>query len=157
MKLRDIAKAAGLRPYEWSGSYWGSNLSATAERLTDDKTHYYDAGTRRYFGASVSKLREIADGMALAAIERVSLDSDHRAKGYRVVIHDLTGHIINDRAGLEDAHKTLRAAQRDFEAQCEKYADGAAILQGAIARETREHERALDNLISAAQQLRAGV
>ena len=157
MKLRDIARTAGLTPYEWSGSYFGSTLAATAERLTDDKTHYYSASTRRFHGASVSKLRVIADGMALAAIERVSLDMNHSRKGYRVVIHDLTGTVINDRSNLDHAHKGLPAAIRDFESQCEKHSDGAAILRAAIDEETRTHERALDALITAAQQLREGV
>lgn len=156
MNLRDIARTAGLQPYEWSGSYYGSTLSATAEKLTDGRTHYYSASTLRFHGASVSKLRVIADGMALAAIERVSLDYGHSVKGYRTVIHDLAGTVINDRPDLERAHKTLRAAQREFEAQCEKYADGAAILRNAIADETRNHEGALDALTTAAQMLRKG-
>jgi len=156
MRLHDIACAAGLTPYEWSGSYCGRTPAATAERLTDGKTHYYSASTRRFHGASVSKLRVIADGMALAAIERVSLDMNHTRKGYRVVIHDLTGTVINDRLGLDPAHKGLAAAQRDFEAQCEKHSDGAAILREAIANETRTHKRALDALITAAQKLREG-
>jgi hypothetical protein len=157
MKLHDIAKAAGLTPYEWSGSYYGTTLAATAERLTDGKTYYYSAGTRRYFSASVSKLRVIADGMALAAIERVALDYENTRKGYRVVIHDLTGTVINDRSDLEHAHKGLPAAIRDFEAQCEKHGNGADILRDAIERETRQHERALNALVTATQTLRKGV
>lgn len=156
MMLHDIARAAGLDPYERSGIYYGSSPSATAERLTDGKTHYYSADTRRFHGATVSKLRVIADGMALAAIERVSLDMRHTRKGYRVVIHDLAGTVINDRLDLEHAHKGLPAARRDFEEQCLKHSDGAAILRESIANETRTHERALDALITAAQKLREG-
>lgn len=156
MMLQDVARAAGLTPYEWSGSYYGSTLAATAERLTDGKTHYYSASTRRFHGASVSKLRVIADGMALAAIERVSLDMNHTRKGYRVVIHDLTGTVINDRPMLDSAHKGLPAAQRDFEAQCEKHSNGPMILREAIEQAKRQHEREIDALTAAAQQLRKG-
>lgn len=157
MNLHDIARAAGLTPYEWSGSYYGSTLAATAEKLTDGKTHYYSASTRRFHGAGVSELRVIAGGMAIAAIERVSLDMNHTRKGYRVVIHDLKGTVINARSTLDNAHKGLTAARRDFEKQCDKHSDGAAILSAAIAEETRTHERALDALITAAQKLREGV
>jgi hypothetical protein len=156
MNLHNIARAAGLTPYEWSGSYWGTTLSATAEKLTEGKTAYFSKGTRNYFSASVSKLRVIADGMAIAAIERVAFDYQNTRKGYRVVIHDLTGTVINDRADLDHAHKGLPAAQRDFEAQCLKHSDGAAILREAIAQEIRTHERALDSLITAAQEMRKG-
>lgn len=157
MTLQDIARDAGLTPYEWSGSYYGTTLATTAERLTEGKTQYYSASNRRFHGAGVSKLRVIAEGMALAAIERVSLDMNHTRKGYRVVIHDLTGTVINDRSTLDHAHKGLAAARRDFEKQCEKHSDGAAILREAIANETRTYERALDALITAAQKLREGV
>lgn len=154
LNLTHAAKAAGLQPYEWSGYYTSGGLGAVAERLTEGKTHYYTASTRRYHGASVSKLRVIADGMALACIERVALDYEKTRKGYRVVVHDLCGTVINNRASLDEAHKTLPAATREFERICAEYADGgAAILKAAIQGEVSSHERALASLQSVLAEL----
>lgn len=150
--LGSIARAAGFKLYDVPGCY-GTSREVLAERMLEGRTHYFDADTRRYFGARVSKLTEHGDGTLLAACESVSHPTYGRV--HRFVVFDVSGSVI-ERSDIDEQRFT-RAAQ----AQKAMYAwldacDPAQILRDCIGNAINQHTNALEDLQSAYTQLRGG-
>lgn len=154
-KLSDIARAAGLEPFAHDGSYCGS-LSKHAARVTEGRTHYFDPGTLRYFGARVHDLRAFGDCTILAAIESVS--PPHAPRAYRVVAFGIDGTVIyrtcdksGERAGLvpvlkyqpgEFGHATRARALAEFNALAPLLEEHAEwLLVKALAGLSAQHKR----------------
>lgn len=147
-KLFDIARAAGLDPYQ-SRAYF-SNATKEATALAAGRTHYFDPDTLKYFHSRVSRVAIAGDGMALVTLESASADPNNTRRGYRVNVHDLTGRIINDRQDVDDLIPSKPAADKAFHAAvAESDATARHILAAAIARETSRHARALQDLKTA--------
>jgi hypothetical protein len=67
-------------------------LADHAESQLSGRSHYYDADTRRYFGARVNHLTVERNGLLLCTVESVSPPSGSRA--HRAVVFDLSGTLI---------------------------------------------------------------
>jgi hypothetical protein len=151
-KLFDIARAAGLDPYQ-SRAYF-SNATKEATALAAGRTHYFEPDTLRYFHSRISRVAIAADGMALVTLESASADSGNTRRGYRVNVHDLTGTVVNDRQDVDSLIASKAAADKAFHAAVAT-ADLRAleILGKAINRETSRHARALEDLKTARKAL----
>lgn len=151
-KLFDIARAAGLDPYQ-SRSYF-SNATKEATTLAGSRTHYFDPATLKYFHSRVSRVAIAGDGVALVTLESASADPNNTRRGYRVNVHDLTGRVINERQDVDNLIASKRAADRAFHAAvAESDATARHILAAAIAREASRHARALEDLKVARRSL----
>lgn len=151
-KLYDIARSAGLDPYQ-SRVYF-SNATKEAAALAGTRTHYFAPGPLKYFHSRVSRVAIAADGMALVTLESASADPNNTRRGYRVNVHDLTGRVINDRQDVDNLIPGKAAADRAFQDAvnaCEQTA--RTILADAINRETSHHARALEDLKTARKAL----
>jgi hypothetical protein len=150
--LARIARKAGFKLYEWSGCY-GGTLADNAERLLDGRTHYYDRGTRAYFGSRVTKITTHSDGTILATCESVQHPSLGRV--HRFVIFDVSGRVI-ERPDLEETqYRRASQAQKAMYAWLDA-CDPAQILRDCIGNQINQHTNALEDLQSAMTQLQGG-
>ncbi len=152
-QIQEIARAAGITPFDWSGSYYGSTLTKTAARLTEGRTHYFDEGTRKYFGASVVHLSVLCDGLVLGAVERVSADSDHSHKVYRPVFFRADGTVF-DRPDIDSAYPTKAKALKAFW-ELANVQDARVILRGMLEENIKRAQRQLSASVDSLVKLSA--
>lgn len=160
-KLSDIARKAGFTLFDYSGAY-GVSRAAAAERQLEGKSHYFDAGTRRYFGAQILNLQTYGDDTMLCAVESVSPPRGPRL--YRAVVFNVTGEVIHRTsvetdgfAGLTTADKA-RAELREFLQGCDPSLILRQAIQSrreAIEREARELSAAMAELMEPAEGAQA--
>ena len=117
-----------------------SDPRVNAQDNLSGRTHYADDATLRYHKARILEAFVSHSGLAFALIETVALDPDNRSRGYRPVVFDVFGTVVNDRAKFEDCHKGKPAAVKDL---CEFLAgfDAKAHTLAAIDREEKQHIR----------------
>jgi hypothetical protein len=99
------------------------------------RTHYVDDDTLRAFRSKIISTHIVYDGLFFALVESLSLDYNHTKRGFRYVIFDIFGTVI-DRPKLEEAWRTSEKAEKAMWAQIDKI-DPKAHTLDAIAR----HER----------------
>lgn len=82
-----------------------------AQRNLMGRTHYVDPDTLKYHKSRVLRCRVLADGLLYVIIESVALDMDNSKRGFRYVIFDVLGTVI-DRLNLDDTFTTRNAAEK---------------------------------------------
>ena len=85
----DVETRTGLRLY-WEPGH--NDLAGHAAGLLSGRSHYYDAGDRRYFGCRLNGLCVRLEGLLLCTLESVSPPEGGRV--HRAVVHDLAGQIV---------------------------------------------------------------
>jgi len=90
-----------------------TNTKYNAQENLIGKTHYVDDATLRFHHARILEACPINDGLFFKLTESVALDMHNTKRGFRVVVFDLYGHMV-ERRSLEEAFKTKRAAEKDF-------------------------------------------
>jgi hypothetical protein len=122
-------------------------LADHAESQLSGRSHYYDADTRRYFGARVNHLTVERNGLLLCTVESVSPPSGSRA--HRAVVFDLSGTLIyrscHDEKGVY-GFTTGKRAQADLTRWLDAYHDEATEAARVLEQETKAARRTLDRL-----------
>ena len=90
-----------------------STGKANAQDNLRGVSHYVDDSTLRYFKSRICDATEIMDGLFFKIVESVALDMHNTERGYRVVVFDVFGEIV-ERASLDDCYKTRKQAERNF-------------------------------------------
>lgn len=88
-----------------------SSKAIDAQKNLDGKTHYVDASTMQYFKSKVLTSGDHFHGLIYAIVESVALNSDNTRRGYRPVLFDVFGTVI-DRVSIEDTYKSPDAARK---------------------------------------------
>ncbi len=88
--IAELIRATGNRAYE--AQHYG-NSSEHCGRQLSGRSHYYDEGTRRYFGARVLDVSTDPDGAMLFTVESVTPPSGPRL--YRMVAFDVYGNVVH--------------------------------------------------------------
>ena len=86
-----------------------SNPKWNAQRNLEGRTHYVDDNTLRFHHSRVLSAKTADNGLLFALVESVALDIDNTARGYRGVIFDVFGNVL-DRPDLADSYKSRKAA-----------------------------------------------
>ena len=113
-----------------------------AQRNLQGRTHYVDDATLRCFRSRVLLTAINFDGLLFGLVESVSLNPNHTARGFRSVVFDLFGTII-DRKGLDECRKTRAAAEKDMRRTMQSV-DALAHTLAAIDEQKRAYGRDLD-------------
>jgi hypothetical protein len=113
-----------------------------AQRNLQGRTHYVDDATLRRFRSRILLTAINADGLLFGLVESVSLDPDHTRRGFRAVVFDVFGTII-ERRDLQDCRKTRAAAEKDMLEVMNKI-DALAHTLTAIEEQKRAFARELD-------------
>jgi hypothetical protein len=103
-------ESAGLRVFRLECYRLGKQ---NAQQNLRGKTHYVDDDTLRYHHARILDARAICHGLFFKIIESVSLDMRNTRRGFRVVVFDLFGAVMQ-RQGLEDCYKSRQQAEKHF-------------------------------------------
>jgi hypothetical protein len=112
-----------------------SDEKTNAQRNLSGRSHYADDATLRYHKARILSTHITDKGLLFALTESVALDPQGLRRGFRFVVFDIFGHVV-ERADLESCWRTHDAARKamwDFL----NGADAKALTLSAIEREER--------------------
>lgn len=107
--LADLLQNTGATLYQ----HKSSTPTLDAQQNLAGRTHYAEAETLRWHKARILSSREHCSGTIFALVESVSLDWDNTRRGYRFVVFDVFGTVI-ERADLENTWKTADGARKAF-------------------------------------------
>lgn len=110
VNLTMTLRALNVRMFEQK-TYVSSKRNAQLN--LSDKTHYVSDDTLRYFHARIVAARDVCDGSLFRIIEAVALDYDNTRRGFRFVVFDVWGTVV-ERADLKESWSTSRAAEKAF-------------------------------------------
>lgn len=89
----------------------GYDAKYMAQSNLKDKTHYCDDDTLKFFHAKINSARVSHDGLLFGMVESVANDPGNRSRGFRFVVFDLFGTVLNDRDHADAMHaKSDKAA-----------------------------------------------
>lgn len=135
--IRHTLRNAGICLFE---SVWRSNANDQAADTMRDRSHFYDAGTMRYFSCRVTHSRVIFDGLVMVAVmSQKDGPNDSAGRVWRFAVHDCTGHALHI---SDDDYKTRQQAEKALESFIGTL-KAKAILSDIIKREKDSTARKL--------------
>jgi hypothetical protein len=108
-ELTKALNKAGVHLFTDKSSYPLNN----AQQNLKGRTHYVDDDTLRYFKSKILESNIIAGGAFFYVIESTSLDMNHSKRGFRYVLFDVFGSVI-DRVNLDESWRTKDQAKKAF-------------------------------------------
>ena len=109
-----------------------SNPKWNAQRNLTGRTHYVDEDTLKFHKSRVLHTYVVDNGLFFALVESVALDMNNRSRGFRFVIFDLFGTIL-ERPNLEATYSTTNKACKAMWAALDGL-DAVAVTSEGIAR-----------------------
>jgi hypothetical protein len=88
------------------------NAALNAQNNLIGRTHYVDPNTLRFLPSRILRADAICGGLLFYIIESCALDMHNTRRGFRPVVFDLFGNVVNNRAKLEDCLSSRRSAER---------------------------------------------
>ena len=132
-----------MRLYKQESSYPKVN----AQQNLCGRTHYVDDDTLRFHRSRVLSARHTDEGLLFAITTSDSLDYNHTKRGFRYVIFDVFGNVV-ERVKIEDAFKRhescIKAMWKAVNAL-----DAKAITYKAISNAERQYVREIEELRTA--------
>lgn len=129
-----------MSPYRRESEYPKWN----AQRNLSGRTHYVDDDTLRWHKSRILRTVITDGGLIFALIESVALDMNNRKRGFRPVIFDVFGYVI-ERTKLDESYKTRKQAEKAMWSALNSL-DVAGLTLEAIERSTRYHLMEMDQL-----------
>lgn len=127
-----------------------SDPKRNAQRNLQGRTHYVDDDTLRFHKSRVLSARPAYNGLVFAIVTSDALDMNNTKRGFRFVIFDVFGTVL-ERTSIEGAYPTSTRATKEMwsalNAIDAKAATLAAIVKAKLAY-TAELDRLLANLDS---------
>jgi hypothetical protein len=121
-----------------------SNPKANAQRNLMGRTHYVDPDSLRFHKSRVLSARHTDGGLLFAIVTSDALDYQNTRRGYRFVIFDLFGHVV-ERTELENAFKSNRSAEKAMWDALDKL-NAKALTLAALRRERARQIATFDEL-----------
>ncbi len=123
-----------LRPYENRGS----DPTHNAQENLSGRSHYVSPGNLCYHHSRILDSGEHSEGLLFWLIESCSLDFHNRERGFRFVVFDLAGTVI-ERANLTATYSTRKAADKALRSYLATMTPAAvaSVTAAAIARSQR--------------------
>lgn len=115
-----------------------SDAKANAQRNLVGRTHYVDDDTLRFHKARIVKARNVHNGLLFWLIESVAADYQGTKRGFRFVVFDLFGHVLDGRADLDNLYRSSAAAEEALWAYLESI-DWVDVSEKGLEREERNH------------------
>lgn len=118
-----------------------------AQRNLCGRTHYVDDDTLRGFHSRIISARETHGGLLFAIVTSDAKDFENRSRGFRYVIFDLFGNVVDrnpssvDREYFKSSNKATAVMWAAINAL-----DAAQITRDAIANAERYHAIEMDRL-----------
>lgn len=113
-----------------------SNAKWDAQRNLSGRTHYVDDDTLRFHKSRILNTYVVDGGLLFALIESCALDMHNTKRGFRFVVFDVFGTVL-ERAGLDDTYSTSQAAINAMW----RYLDGVDAAEHTKMAAARSAER----------------
>lgn len=113
----------------------GNSAKYNAQRNLNGRTHYVEDATLKFHHSRINHTWITDNGLLFALVESVSLDMDNSNRGYRFVVFDVFGTVI-ERPKLEDTYKTGKQAEKAMWAYLNEV-DAMVITKEGIDRYER--------------------
>jgi hypothetical protein len=149
LSLADALHAAGHSRYS-DRSY---DPKQNAQRNLEGRTHYVDTDTLRYFHSRIVASSDHDHGLIFSIIESVARDPDNRSRGFRYVLFDVFGTVI-DRPGKDELVSSSDVARKRMYAALNAL-DVAAHYRDALHSRVKMLDRETDALTTMLQGLRS--
>ena len=134
--LADALHAAGHSRFcDKSYSSWVRDAQLNLE----GRSHYCDESTLRYFHSRIVYAGDHFHGLIYALVESVTADYENTRRGFRFVLFDVFGTVI-DRAPLDQCHRTGAQARKAMYAALNAL-DALAHYRIAIADKRKSLQR----------------
>lgn len=146
-QLTDALRAAGFTLY----TYKSGDPKDNAQRNLEGRTHYAEDGTLRYFHARIVSSHALQEGALFYLIESASLDPDNTRRGFRFVIFDVDGTVL-ERPTLENTFRTSEQARKAMYKWLDTF-DTRAHYAGMLQRLADRAARQSADYAAAARQL----
>lgn len=127
MDIKNIIHASGMRPFL---STYRCDKNDEAHEMMGGKSHYYSAGTLKFFACRVAWCDDVADGAAMVAVMSQKRGFTDNRREWKFAIHDFSGSVIAD-----GTYSTRAAADKAARAAI------AALDPLAIVREVFQRKR----------------
>lgn len=111
---------------------FGISPKLNAQRNLMGITHYVDPNTLQFHKSRIVAFNVHDGGLLCSIIESVALDPENRSRGFRYVVFDIAGNVV-DRPNLDDTSKTSNAARKSLYAFLNSI-DAKQITKTAIER-----------------------
>lgn len=118
-----------------------------AQRNLAGRTHYVDDDTLRGFHSRVISARETDGGLLFAIVTSDAKDYQNRARGFRYVIFDLFGTVVERNPGNME-NPFFRTNEQATKAMWKAVnaLDASAITRAGIERAEKQHASEMDRL-----------
>jgi len=136
---QEIVSAIGETRFELK-TY--SSSKANAQANLNGRTHYVDDDTLKYFHSKIAYSNDYENGTIFALVESCAADMDNRNRGFRFVVFDLFGTVIERRKSSDlfstkdKARKALNTFFEDFDA-LEHYKQAMAERAERLANDSK--------------------
>lgn len=124
-----------------------------AQRNLMGRTHYVDPDTLRFHRSRVISARHTDEGLLFAIVTSDSLDYQHTKRGFRFVIFDIFGTVL-ERTKLEEAYRTSERARTAMWAALNAI-DAKTITLEAITKQTDRYLEEMAELRIAVEKIGA--
>jgi hypothetical protein len=141
-----IARAAGCCKFDRHGY----DAKTNAQRNLSGRTHYVDPDTLRFFHSRLVHTEIHAEGLLFALVESVAEDMGNTTRGFRFVMFDLFGTVINDRK--DTLHRTSDKARQALAEWLEAF-DVADHYRKTLRNRAERMQREAADLLAAAEQI----
>lgn len=126
-----------------------SNAKYDAQLNLEGRTPYCDDDTLRFHKARIHSTYVTDSGLLFALIESVASDPDGRSRGFRHVIFDITGRVL-DRPHLDELEKTSAKAKKNMWEHLNAIDEAEVTREGLV-----QYERAFKSNVNYVKELLA--
>lgn len=124
-----------------------------AQRNLQGRTHYVDDDTLRFHKSRVLSAQHTDNGLLFAIVTSDSLNYEGTKRGFRFVIFDVFGTII-ERTEIEAAYRTSAQASKEMWAVLNSI-DAVAVTRKGIEQQERNHAGEIADLRASLAKLSA--
>jgi hypothetical protein len=128
-----------------------SNPKDNAQANLCGRTHYVDAGALRFHKSRILSTHITDGGLLFALVESVALDPENRKRGYRPVIFDVFGTVI-ERPNLDSYYSSSKAATKAMWAALNAF-DAKEHTLTALGEQKASYAAELDRLANKVAKL----
>jgi hypothetical protein len=121
-----------------------SNPKWNAQRNLQGRTHYVDDDTLRYHKSRILSARHTDSGLLFAIVTSDAIDYQNTKRGFRYVIFDVFGTVL-DRPTLDETYTSSERATKAMWEQLNAI-DAKAHTLAAIEKQRRQHGEEMDRL-----------
>ena len=93
----ETARAISRSLYTSLFSRCGYDAKYCAQRNLAGKSHYVDDSTLKFFHSRIVYTHTAQEGLLFGIVESAAKDHDSRQRGFRFVVFDMFGTVLNDR------------------------------------------------------------